>query len=147
MVDNMCPEHQLNEERFERIEKTLDKLNKAIDSTNINLSLDIKELSEDFSKLKEDYIATKNSVFTTVKKLDAVPEAINNLEKTLIQVSNNLSNNANKTELLHEKFIVLEKRVDDNEEKSKFDIWKFIQSLIPSLLTGGIIYALMRFVG
>ena len=144
MSENVCPEHQLNEERFERIERLLDKLSNTIDIKNAALSEDIKKISEDFNKLKEDYIATKNSVFTTVKKLDGVPEAINNLEKTLINLNNSIINNDSKTDSIDKKLSNLKAHVYEDEERSKFDILTFLKSLIPSLITGGIVFAITQ---
>ena len=147
MSDNMCSDHELNEERFKRIEQLLDKLSETVDTKNAALSEDIKKLTEDFNSLKEDYIAIKSSFFTTVKILDGVPDAINNLEKTLITLNNNIKNNHIKTDILFDRISNLEAKVSKNDEKSKFDIMAFIKDkILPYIIVSGITYGIMQLI-
>lgn len=140
---NECPEHELNEERFRRIEENLNSLSNMVDKNNQNACENIKKIEEYINEFKEDYIATKNNAFKTIDELKGVTGALNNLEKALINMNNSILNNDTKIDLVNDKITAIEKKIEKNDEKGKFDIIGFLKSLIPSLLTGGIVYFIL----
>ena len=139
-----CPDKELNNERFKRIEQTLEKLSKLVDKNNINVCQDLNKLRDDFNALKEDYAITKTGIIDTMKKLEGMPEAINNLEKTLLVLSKNIESNDEKTDKIGKNVEYLQKKINENEEKGKFDILSYLRSLVPYILEAGIITLIIK---
>ena len=91
MSDNMCSDHELNEERFKRIEQLLDRLSETVDTKNAALSEDIKKLTEDFNSLKEDYsLENSQVIYFGKKELNIFGQPLLNITK-IFYLSNSSS--------------------------------------------------------
>lgn len=139
-------DREFNNERFKRIEETVEKLSALVDKNNINVCIDLEKLKDDLNALKQDYAVTKSGIIKTMKKLEDMPDAINNLEKTLIILSQNIENNDKKTDEIGKNVENLRKKVSENEEKGKFDIISYVKSLIPYIIEAGIIGIIVKLI-
>lgn len=151
----------LHDKRFEKIEKEIMDINEKIDKTFGNVREELKtslnSLSKELYELKIDYEMTKGSLFKTIEKMEELPNAINSLEKTIITINMNLDLNTKKTEELQdmikantdamsEKIKNVEKNVFTIKDKTKFDWMEWIKSMIPLLISSGIVYLIMQLI-
>lgn len=108
---------------------------------------EIKELKDDIANIKIDLntnnILTKQSIDVTRKlsdTMDSVKEAMVNISNKLGETERTNQELKTSVQCLSSKFEKLETKVEENEDRGKFDylLW-FKQNFIALIMTGGVI--------
>lgn len=107
---------------------------------------------QDIVQLEKTAALSEQRFQTLLTQLSEVPATMIELKETMIamqsetkvmmmSIQNENKNTNNEVRDLKDEVIVLKKTVKDLEDKGKFDVIKFLTgTVIPSLLTGGVVY-------
>lgn len=87
----------------------------------------VSDVEDEISELKTKQLLDNQKFTMILENLSKLPDAINNMEKTLIGMQEEIKRSGDKTESLEKKFDKLNAKVCEIDEDGKFDIRKWIR--------------------